>query len=131
MRPTAAASRTAWSRRPRSAEEAVVDKEARVREEVVLRKTAEARTETVRDSVRHTEVEIEDDRARAASPRPPRPRRPRRTATRSARTDGGRARMPGRLDLLWKLHATAVSRFILASNPPQCRAPPCPPPRRE
>ncbi|TDH58513.1 DUF2382 domain-containing protein, partial [Dankookia rubra] len=51
-----------------SAEEAVVDKEARVREEVVLRKTAEERTETVRDTVRHTEVEVEDERGRATSP---------------------------------------------------------------
>ena len=49
-----------------SAEEAVVDKEARVREEVVLRKTAEERTQTVSDTLRRTEVEIEDERRRAA-----------------------------------------------------------------
>jgi stress response protein YsnF len=45
-------------------EEAVVSKEARVREEVVVRKEAEERTETVRDTVRRTEVEIEDDKGR-------------------------------------------------------------------
>ena len=44
------------------AEEAVIAKEARVTEEVSLRKSAEERTETIRDSVRHTEVEVEDDR---------------------------------------------------------------------
>jgi uncharacterized protein (TIGR02271 family) len=45
-----------------TSEEAVVSKEARVREEVVVRKEAEERTETVRDTVRRTEVEIEDER---------------------------------------------------------------------
>ncbi|TCZ64977.1 YsnF/AvaK domain-containing protein [Roseicella aquatilis] len=45
-----------------TAEEAVVAKEARVVEEVALRKTAEERTETVRDTVRRTEVEVDDDR---------------------------------------------------------------------
>lgn len=45
------------------AEEAVVSKEARVTEELVVRKDAEDRTETVRDTVRRTEVDIEDDRA--------------------------------------------------------------------
>lgn len=44
------------------AEEAVVSKEARVVEEIALRREGEDRTETVSDSVRHTEVEIEDDR---------------------------------------------------------------------
>jgi uncharacterized protein (TIGR02271 family) len=48
-----------------TAEEAVVAKEARVVEEVALRKTAEERTETVRDTVRRTEVEVEDDRTAA------------------------------------------------------------------
>lgn len=43
-----------------TAEEAVVAKEARVREELVLRKTAEERTEQVEDSVRHTEVEVDE-----------------------------------------------------------------------
>src|SRR4051812_32173909 len=43
-------------------EEAVVSKEARVVEEVGLRKEADTRTETVRDTVRKTEVEVEDNR---------------------------------------------------------------------
>ena len=43
-----------------TAEEAVVTKEARVVEEIGLRKEASERVETVRDTVRHTEVEIED-----------------------------------------------------------------------
>jgi len=47
-----------------TAEEAVVAKEARVTEEVVVRKQAEERTETVRDTVRRTEVEVEDERGR-------------------------------------------------------------------
>jgi uncharacterized protein (TIGR02271 family) len=42
-------------------EEAVVAKETRVTEEVVLRKDATERTETVTDTVRHTEVKVEDD----------------------------------------------------------------------
>jgi uncharacterized protein (TIGR02271 family) len=45
-------------------EEAVVSKEARVREEVVIRKEAEERTETVQETVRRTEVEVEDERGR-------------------------------------------------------------------
>jgi len=45
------------------AEEAVVSKEARVVEEVVVRKDAEERTETVSDTVRRTEVDVEDDRS--------------------------------------------------------------------
>ncbi|MBJ3783087.1 YsnF/AvaK domain-containing protein [Devosia sediminis] len=44
------------------AEEAVVGKEARVVEEISLRKEGTDRTETVSDTVRKTEVEIEDDR---------------------------------------------------------------------
>lgn len=40
-------------------EEAVVGKETRVLEEVVVGKTVEQRTETVRDTVRRTDVEIE------------------------------------------------------------------------
>ena len=51
-----------------SAEEAVVSKEARVTEEVVVRKTAEERTETVSDTVRRTEVEVEDQRGRTGAP---------------------------------------------------------------
>ncbi|WP_262268269.1 YsnF/AvaK domain-containing protein [Microvirga yunnanensis] len=43
-------------------EEAVVSKEARVVEEVVVRKEADQRTETVSDTVRKTEVDVEDDR---------------------------------------------------------------------
>lgn len=41
-------------------EEAVVAKETRVVEEVVIGKTAEERTQTVRDTVRRTDVEIEE-----------------------------------------------------------------------
>ena len=44
-------------------EEAVVSKEARVKEELVIRKDVADRTQTVNDTVRHTEVEVEDDRA--------------------------------------------------------------------
>jgi stress response protein YsnF len=44
-------------------EEAVVSKDARVVEEIALKKTAEQRQETVSDSVRKTEVEVEDDRS--------------------------------------------------------------------
>jgi len=51
-----------------TAEEAVVAKEARVVEEVALRKTAEERTETVRDTVRRTEVEVEELPARDRKP---------------------------------------------------------------
>jgi uncharacterized protein (TIGR02271 family) len=43
-------------------EEAVVSKEARVVEEVVVRKQAETRTETISDTVRKTEVDVEDER---------------------------------------------------------------------
>ncbi|QYE33033.1 DUF2382 domain-containing protein (plasmid) [Polymorphobacter sp. PAMC 29334] len=41
-------------------EEAVVAKDARVVEEVVVRKTAEDRTETISDTVRRTEVEVDN-----------------------------------------------------------------------
>jgi len=44
------------------AEEAVVAKTARVTEEVGLRKEREQRQQTVSDTVRHTEVEVEDER---------------------------------------------------------------------
>lgn len=50
-----------------TAEEAVVGKQARVVEEVVVRKEADDRTETISDTVRRTEVEVEDDRK--ATPR--------------------------------------------------------------
>jgi uncharacterized protein (TIGR02271 family) len=49
-------------------EEPVIDKEARIKEEVVVRKEADQHTETVRDTVRHTEVEIDDDRAKTTTP---------------------------------------------------------------
>jgi uncharacterized protein (TIGR02271 family) len=49
-------------------EEAVVAKEARVTEEVVVRKEAGERTETVRDTVRRTEVEVEDEAGRTGAP---------------------------------------------------------------
>lgn len=42
-----------------TAEEAVVSKTARVVEEIVVGKEASERTQTVRDTVRHTEVEVE------------------------------------------------------------------------
>ena len=44
------------------AEEAVVGKETRVKEELTLRKTAADRTQDISDTVRHTEVEVQDDR---------------------------------------------------------------------
>jgi uncharacterized protein (TIGR02271 family) len=49
-------------------EEPVIAKEARVKEEIVVRKEAEQRSETVRDTVRHTQVDVEDDRAKASAP---------------------------------------------------------------
>ena len=55
-----------------TAEEAVVGKEARVKEEIVVGKDAEERTETVSDTVRRTEVEIDDDRETAPTTRPKR-----------------------------------------------------------
>ncbi len=44
-------------------QEAVVSKEARVTEELVIRKDVEERTETVSDTVRRTEVEVDDERS--------------------------------------------------------------------
>src|SRR5204863_653003 len=55
-----------------TAEEAVVGKEARVKEEIIVGKDAEERTETVSDTVRRTEVEIDDDRETAPTARPKR-----------------------------------------------------------
>ncbi len=49
------------------AEEAVVSKEARVVEEVVVRKEAGQRTETISDTVRRTEVDVEDERSTGVS----------------------------------------------------------------
>jgi len=43
-----------------TSEEAVVQKVANVREELVVRKTAEEHVEQVRDTVRHTEVDVEE-----------------------------------------------------------------------
>lgn len=43
-------------------EEAVVAKEARVKEELIISKTAEDRVETINDTVRPTEVTVDDDR---------------------------------------------------------------------
>jgi uncharacterized protein (TIGR02271 family) len=43
-------------------EEAVVSKTAHVKEEIAIHKDVENRTETVRDTVRSTEVEVDDDR---------------------------------------------------------------------
>ena len=43
-----------------TAEEAIVAKDARVVEEVIVRKDVDTRTETVNDTVRHTEVEVDD-----------------------------------------------------------------------
>jgi stress response protein YsnF len=48
-------------------EEAVVSKEARVKEELVVRKGVEQRTETISDTIRRTEVEVDDERANAVS----------------------------------------------------------------
>jgi stress response protein YsnF len=45
-----------------TSEEAVVSKEARVKEELVIKKDVEQRTETVSDTVRRTEVDVEDER---------------------------------------------------------------------
>ena len=50
-------------------EEAVVSKSSRVKEEVVVNKTADQRTETVSDTVRRTEVEVDDDRTNRSSTR--------------------------------------------------------------
>ena len=59
-------------------EEPVISKEARVKEEVVVRNEADQRIETVRDTVRRTEVEVEDDRARTTTPASPAATPPRR-----------------------------------------------------
>ena len=45
-----------------TSEQPVVSKEARVTEEISLEKAVDTRTETVRDTVRQTEVEVEDER---------------------------------------------------------------------
>ena len=43
-----------------TSEEAVVQKVANVREELVVRKTAEEHVEQISDTVRHTEVDVEE-----------------------------------------------------------------------
>lgn len=48
-------------------EEAVVSKEARVKEELVVKKDVEQRTETISDTVRSTQVEVEDERGNTIS----------------------------------------------------------------
>jgi stress response protein YsnF len=48
-------------------EEPVVSKEARVKEELVVKRDVEQRTETVSDTVRSTEVEVEDERGNTIS----------------------------------------------------------------
>ncbi|WP_338665970.1 YsnF/AvaK domain-containing protein [Pararoseomonas sp. SCSIO 73927] len=64
-------------------EEAVVAKEARVTEELVIRKDSTERTETVNDTVRRTEVEVDDTTPDAA-----------RTATGTAAASGTTASNP-------------------------------------
>jgi stress response protein YsnF len=49
-------------------EEPVITKDTRVKEEIVVRKEADQRTKTVRDNLRRTEVEVEDDRTKASTP---------------------------------------------------------------
>ncbi len=72
-----------------TAEEAVVAKEARVVEEVVVRKEAEDRVQAVQDTVRRTEVEVEDDRRAAGATTGP-------TTTTSTTTGTTRAPDPDR-----------------------------------
>lgn len=52
-------------------EEPVVSKEAKVKEEIVVRQEADQRTETVGDTVRRTQVEVEDERDKATTPASP------------------------------------------------------------
>ena len=59
-------------------EEPIIAKEARVKEEIRVRKESDQRTETIRDTVRHTEVEVEDDRAQASTAASPSATPPRR-----------------------------------------------------
>jgi len=60
-------------------EEAVVAKEARVKEEVVVKKKVGELVEHVSDTVRRTEVEVEDERTGAASRKTADTRRPKST----------------------------------------------------
>lgn len=50
-------------------EEAVVSKEARIVGEVALRRSRDSHDETVSDTLRHTEVEVDDDRGAARNAR--------------------------------------------------------------
>jgi len=50
-------------------EEAVIGKEAKVKEEVQLRKDTDQRTETVRDTVRKTQVVVDDTRSKTSQAR--------------------------------------------------------------
>ena len=59
-------------------EEPVVEKRVTGNEEIVVRKEVDQHTETVRDTVRRTEVEIEDDRAKTTTPTNPSTIPPRR-----------------------------------------------------
>jgi stress response protein YsnF len=56
-------------------QEAVVSKDARVKEEVVVKKDVQQRNQKVSDTVRRTEVEIEDERTRKRDLESSRPRR--------------------------------------------------------
>ena len=49
------------------AEEALISKDVRLKEEIALRKEADQRTETVSDTVRRTEIDVQDDRGRAVA----------------------------------------------------------------
>jgi uncharacterized protein (TIGR02271 family) len=55
-----------------TAEQAVVAKEAVVTEEVRVRKSSQERVEDINETVRHTEVEVEDGRKTGVPPRAPR-----------------------------------------------------------
>jgi uncharacterized protein (TIGR02271 family) len=68
-------------------EEAIVAKEAEVTEEVVVRKFEGQRTEGVSDTVRHTEVDVEDTRTDQSAPPPKRD-----TLRRGRSSDSKRAR---------------------------------------
>jgi uncharacterized protein (TIGR02271 family) len=57
-------------------EQPVVSKQARVVEEVVVNKTVEQRDEVIQDTVRHTEVDVEDLRGRTAANAPTDPNDP-------------------------------------------------------
>ena len=68
-----------------NAEEAVIAKEAEVSEEVVVRKFEGTRTEGVSDTVRHTEVDVEDTRDAPQSPADRPTRTTRETSKRTPR----------------------------------------------